>query len=343
MRRNWLLAPMLAAFVVTDVGAGTLLVVNKSAASVSLLNEDDYEVVATVAVGQGPHEVALSPSGRLAMVSNYGSRGKAGSSLSLIDVGQAQVIRTIQLPEQSRPHGVEWLDEERVAVSAEGIDSVLIVNSGTGDVTAQIAVDQSVAHMVTVAPDSQRAFTANMGSGTVSVVDLAAREKLADLAAGEGSEGIAVVGGTELWVSNREDGSVRIFDLATLETLHTLSLGGFPIRAEADDVRGRVYVSQAVDDALAVIDVASRALLGRVDFSAEPVFRKTDGSMLGGLSDGSIPVGIQLSGNGQRIYVAHTQADAISVIDADTLEILRVVRAGDEPDGMGWSAVAVER
>jgi YVTN family beta-propeller protein len=319
------------------VQAGTLLVVNKSAASVTFFDEADYANVAVVAVGQGPHEIAVSPAGELAAVSNYGSRGKAGASLSLVDIAAATVLRTIDLPKGARPHGIEWLDGRRVAVTAEGLDSLLVVDTETGAVTAQISVDQSVAHMVAVGPNASLAFTANIGSGTVSVLSLSEGQKLRDLPAGEGTEGIALVGDRELWVSNRQDGSVQIFDRQTLERRERLMLGGFPIRVEADEPRGRVYVTQAVTDSLAVIDRNTRELLQRVDFAALPELRRGGDSMLGSLSDGSIPVGVLLAGDGRRLYVAHTQADAVSVIDAETMELLRVVQAGDEPDGMGWS------
>jgi len=326
----WLTASLPAA-------GGTLLVANKSAASVSLFDENAYALVATVAVGQGPHEIAVSPDGLSAVVSNYGTRGKPGSSLSLIDIGEAAVVKTLQLPPDCRPHGVQWVDEHTVAVTAEGIDSLLLVDTDDGEISAQIPVEQSVTHMLTLSPDATVAYAANIGSGSVSIISLAQRRKLQDIRAGEGTEGIALIGGSEVWVSNRQDGSVQVFDGQTFESLAVLPLGGFPIRVEPDDQRGRVYVTQAVGDSLAVYDAATRELLERVDFSGESSLRRSGGSMLSDLSNGSIPVGLLLSGNGDRIYVAHTQSDAISVIDAQSLELLRVLDAGDEPDGMAWS------
>ena len=99
--------------------------------------------------------------------------------------------------------------------------------------------------------------------------------------------------------------------------------------------------TQAVADSLAVFDSASRELLLRVDFAALPELRRRGDSMLSTLSDGSIPVGVLLAGDGRHLYVAHTQADAISVLEAETLQLLRVLEAGDEPDGMGWSPLTL--
>ena len=71
--------------------------------------------------------------------------------------------------------------------------------------------------MVAVTPDARRAFTANIGSGTVSVLDLAAGRKLRDIAVGGQPEGIALTpDGRTLWVGDLEGARVQAFDTATL-------------------------------------------------------------------------------------------------------------------------------
>ena len=65
--------------------AETLIVANKSDATVSLVNLLDGEVAATVPTGQGPHEVAVSFDGTTAVVTDYGTRDAPGSTLTVID------------------------------------------------------------------------------------------------------------------------------------------------------------------------------------------------------------------------------------------------------------------
>jgi YVTN family beta-propeller protein len=55
---------------------GTLVVLNKSEASASLIDLATEAVVATVATGEGPHEVAVSPDGRRALATNYGTQAR---------------------------------------------------------------------------------------------------------------------------------------------------------------------------------------------------------------------------------------------------------------------------
>src|SRR3989304_5007320 len=94
-------------------GEGTLVVLNKAEATASLIDLASGKAVATVPTGEGPHEVAASPDGKTVLAANYGSRGTPGSSLTVIDVPGARVVRTIDLGPGRRPHGLVWLDGRR--------------------------------------------------------------------------------------------------------------------------------------------------------------------------------------------------------------------------------------
>ena len=323
--------------------SATLLVVNKSEASVSLHDLPDGRELLRLATGEGPHEVAVSPDGATAVVTDYGTREAAGRTLTVVDIPRALVTGTITLPADSRPHGVEWLDEQRVVVTAEGLRSLLVVDVAAAEVEAAIAIDQDVAHMVTASPALGRAFVANIGSGTASAVDLRSERNLANLESGAGSEGIALAdSGRELWVTNRSAGTVTVFATDSLARLAQIELPGFPIRAEADDPRGRVYVTLASGDALSVIDVATRREVEQVKFAIEPdTSRKT---VFGDrLPDSSIPVGVLLAGDGNALFVAHSSAHLVSVWNPDTLQQSATIATGLEPDGMAWSPLAVDR
>ena len=73
----------------------------------------------TAPTGNGPHEVAVSHNGRLAVVSNYGVRGAPGNSLTVINlaVSAARLVafaRSI-LGNYHNPHGSAFLPGEYLA------------------------------------------------------------------------------------------------------------------------------------------------------------------------------------------------------------------------------------
>ena len=129
-----------------------------------------------------------------------------------------------------------------------------------------------------------------------------------------------------------------MFSVPTLRLLAEMDLPGFPIRAEADDDRGLVYITLPRADALVAIDRQTRQVRQRVDFELGPDrSRKTlFGDML---PDSSIPIGVLLSGDGKNLFVAHSNAHVVTVYDAATLEREAVIKTGLEPDGMAWSAL----
>jgi YVTN family beta-propeller protein len=218
----------------TPASGAMLLVANKSEATLSLLDLDSRALVATLPTGEGPHEVAVSPDGRRAAVANYGGRA-AGSTLTLVDLAARRVARTIELAPHRRPHGLVFLpDGRRLLVTAEESRALLVVDLERGVVERALTTGAEVSHMVALAPDGARAYVANIGSGSVTVLDLGSGERKSEIRTGRGAEGIAVTpDGAELWVTNREDDSVSVIDTASLAVVATLAAPDFPIRAEA--------------------------------------------------------------------------------------------------------------
>ncbi|TXS92698.1 YncE family protein [Parahaliea maris] len=339
MRRTFArsLALLLSLWLAPAVEAGTLLVANKAEGSVTLLRTPGFEPIVTLPVGEGPHEIALSPEGLRALVANYGTRDKPGHTLTLLDLAKLRPVATIELPLGSRPHGIAWVRADTAVVTAEGKRSVLVVDVPGQTVRNSIAVDHDVAHMLAATRDGSGAWVASIGSGTVSELDLNEEVLADDAASGAGSEGIALVKeGSEVWVSNRDAGTISVFAVRPLRKLAEIEVGGFPIRVAADDGRGRVFVTLATDDAMVVIDSERREVVQRIEFDI-PVPEDADSILAGQGVSGSIPVGLLLSRDYELLFVAHTHADLISARDAGTLEQLAVFPAGREPDGMAWT------
>ena len=64
---------------------------------------------------------------------------------------------------------------------------------------------------------------ANIGSGSVTALDLESGENLGSVATGDGAEGVAVTpDGSQVWVTNRGADTVSRVDPETLEVTKTL-------------------------------------------------------------------------------------------------------------------------
>jgi YVTN family beta-propeller protein len=339
-----LLLVSISTFAASAELSGTLVVLNKAEATASLVNLADGQVRATLPTAEGPHEAAVSPDGRLALVGNYGRREAPGSSLTVIDIAEAEVVRTIDLGEYRRPHGMLWLDDGRRAlVTAETNKALLEVDVIEGKVVRAFETDQDVSHMVSVALGGQRAFVANIGSGSVSIIDLERGSRLENLPTGDGAEGItASIDGTEVWVTNRGADTVTIVNARSLEITSTISCASFPIRVKATPDGKYMLVSCARSGDIAVIDTTTHEIVRRIEQNLKAA--DTDGRLFGDqFNESSVPIGIVIHPDGKKAWVAHTNADVVAEMDLEAWEVTRLLTAGREPDGMAYSHVVVAK
>jgi YVTN family beta-propeller protein len=207
--------------------SGTLLIGNKGENTLSFVDLATGNELGRAPTGRMPHEIAVSPDGRQAAVVAYG-----GTTIDIFDVATRTRLRTIELAPNAGPHGIAWLEDGRILATTERSQSLAIIDTRNGDRVSAIPTGQQGTHMVAVSPDRRRAFTANIGSGTVSVLDLAGGAKLRDIAVGGQPEGIALSpdGGT-LWVGDLQGARVQAFDTQSFERLAEVRTGAVPIRS----------------------------------------------------------------------------------------------------------------
>ena len=294
---------------------GTLLIGNKGEDTLSFVALADGRELGRAATGQDPHEIAVSPDGRQAAVVAYGGR-----SIDIFDVASRTRLRTIDLAPNQGPHGLVWLPDGRLVATTERSRSVAIVDTARGDSVASIATGQEGTHMVAVTPDGRRAFTANIGSGTVSVLDLAAGRKLRDIAVGGRPEGIALTpDGRELWVGDLEGARVQAYDAATFERLGEVATGPVPIRVLASPDGRWIVTSNFAGGSLSVIDRRARRVARTIAVSG---------------SREAAQVTILFSADGARIYAAETGRNQVAEVDFASGRVLRRLPAGTAGDGL---------
>jgi YVTN family beta-propeller protein len=320
---------------------GTLIVLDKSDATASIHSDAGGPARLKLPVGRGPHEVVVSPDGRTAVVCDYGEQ-QPGGTLTVLDLSSWKVARTIDLGEYRRPHGIVYdADGVHVVVTCETNQALVRVDVPAGKVVRGYPTQAQASHMVAVTPDGARAFVSNIGSGSVTAIDLAEGTILAQIETGAGAEGIAVTpDGGEVWVGNRAADTLSVIDAQWLEVRATLACPDFPIRVEITPDGKRALVSNAESGDVAVFDVAGRKELARIPMKLEAV-QGSDERLFGGQFGASpVPVGIEIAPDGRRAWIANTNADLVTVLDLETLAVAGRIPTGRQPDGMAWSPLA---
>src|SRR3977135_4212591 len=93
-------------FAALTARADTLLILNKSDATLMFVDAVTLKTLGTIPTGDGPHEVAVSDDGKIAVVANYGTAPNPGTTLSVVDVPNRKELRRFSLPGLLRPHGI---------------------------------------------------------------------------------------------------------------------------------------------------------------------------------------------------------------------------------------------
>src|SRR5438128_6207354 len=164
-------------------GRGILLVANKGDRSVSIVDAESGRQVATVAEGGTTgHELAASPNGGIAYVPIYGNSGvgKPGSdgrNIVVIDIGARKVIGNVDFGHGVRPHcAVVGPKDGMLYVTTELDDSASVIDPRTLKIVGSIPTAHAESPLLAIARDGRRGYTANVGPGTVSVLDLEKRK-----------------------------------------------------------------------------------------------------------------------------------------------------------------------
>jgi len=319
-----------AAMAMPVLAGETLIVLNKSDHEAALVHPETFTVMFRLPTGKGPHEAAVSPDGRTAYVTNYGATGVfregarqefvRGTTITVLDLQARAVKATFDLGEYLMPHGIAVSRNGKLLwVTVEGSQAVLELDAATGKVLRSWKTEQRTSHMVEPTPDEKKLYVANIGSGSVTVINRATDE-VKSIPTGAGAEGIAITrDGKQVWVTNRGANTISVLDTTSDAVITSFESGGtMPIRVKFTVDGRQAWVSNARSNAVTVFDAATRELLGKIEV-------------------GAVPVGIQMTPDGKRAFVANTNDNKVTVMDVATRRVLATFVPGTEPDGMAWA------
>lgn len=217
---------------------GTLVVANRGGGSISLIDLETRLEVARLPIGPIiPHEVAVSPDGRLVLTGEYGPESEHGQHVVLIDLVNAEIVGRIDLGPNSRPHTALFHPDGRHALATmQDSDQVALIDLEQMNVVRTYPTGGREGHMVRVSPDGSRAYvTSRLGDGTLSVIFLDEDRPPVVIETGPGAEGLSVSpDGSEVWVANRQEESISVVDTDSLEVI---------ARIDSNPYAGRVEIS----------------------------------------------------------------------------------------------------
>ena len=303
-----------------------LLVANKGDHTVSIIDLAAGRQVAVIPTGGiTGHEVAVSPNRRTAYVPIYGNSGVGkpgtdGRNIVVIDVKAHKVIGNIEFTHGVRPHCPVFDAKRDVLYVTTELDySVSIIDPQTLKIVGSIPTGQPESHMLAISHDGRRGYTANVGPGTVSVLDLSSRKTVTVIPISHNTQRISVSpDDTMVFTSDQTKPQLAVIDTSTnkLKTWVPLPALGYGTAPTQD---GRwLLVALPNANKIAVIDLGTLKVARTIDVCGDPqeVLMQPD--------------------NPAIAFVSCMATKNVAELNLSSWKVERLIDTGKNPDGLAW-------
>ena len=313
----------------TSANSPLLLVANQGDATVSLIDPVQNRQTAVFTEGTAPivvHEAVASPDGRLAYLPLYGDTGVGvpginGDTILVIDIATQKVVNRLKFSHGVRPHCAIYERASNLLYVTTEIDqTVTIIDPKTMKIVGAIPTHQDQSHMLAISHDGLRGYTANVGPGTVSVLDLKARKFVTTIPIAKTTQRISISNDDSMvFTADQDKPRLAVIDTATDKIRNWVQLSS-PGYGSASTNDGRLLlVTLPTAGSLEVVDLASMKAIRTIKIGPKPqeVLVRPDGKVA---------------------YVSCYGGHQVAVVDLSTWQVTAMIDAGQKADGMAWAA-----
>ncbi len=308
-------------------GTAVLLVANKADRTLGIVDPAAGVQVATVAEdGTTGHEVVASSDGRLAYVPIYGNSGVGkpgtdGRNMVVVDIAARKVVGNLDFGHGVRPHCAVFGPKDGLLyVTTELDQTISIIDPHALKIVGTVPTGQPESHMLAISPDGKRGYTANVGPGTVSVLDMEAKKTLTVVPVSGEIQRIALsMDGRLAFTSDQTKPQLAVIDTASnkVKTWVALPAAGYGTAPTPD---GRwLVVAVRTANQVAVVDLNTMRVAHLIDVPAAPqeVVVRPDGKVA---------------------YVSCDASHKIAAIRTSDWTVEKLIDAGAGADGLAWAA-----
>ncbi len=326
--QNLLLPGLCLGLIPVGGSAQTLLVVNQGDTTLSIVDPVSARQVATIAEGTAGvhgHEVAVSADGRTAFVPIYGSSGVGkpgidGHEMLVIDLPTRKIVGDIDFGHGVRPH-FPLLDPVTglLYVTTELDKTVTVIDPRTSKIVGAVATGQEQSHMLALSHDGRRGYTANVGPGTISVLDMVGRKTVAIIPVSGEVQRISISSdGKLVFTADQTKPQLAVIDTATNRVKTRVALPGLGYgTAPTPDGRWLLVAIPSANQ-VAVVDLRSMQVVRRIEVP-------------------SSPQEILLRPDGKIAYVSCNASGQVAAIDLAQWSVQKLIVAGKYADGLAWA------
>jgi DNA-binding beta-propeller fold protein YncE len=271
------------------------------------------------------HELVASPDGKRAFVPIYGNSGVGkpgtdGTLMRVIDIAQRKIVATVDFGKGVRPHcAVIGPKNGMLYVTTELDQAITEIDPSTLQIVGHIPTGMPESHMLTIAHDGHRGYTANVASGSVSVLDMDAKQLLTIIGVCKVTQRIAI-SMDDKWVFTADQETPRLAVISTADNKvdHWIPLPGVAYGTAPTPDGKWLIAALPRPNKVAIIDLSANKVTATLDVPKAPqeVLVRPDGG---------------------EAYVSCDASKKVAVINTKDWTVSKLIDAGRGVDGLAWA------
>ena len=202
-------------------------------------------------------------------------------------------------------------------VSSEKDNALTIVDLKTLAVTGTLATCKRPRHLQRSA-DGQQMLVACTDSNQADLIDLATRKSVGKLPLGAEPEAFDLSpDGKTIYVSNEDEGALSVIDVASGKLIRSVEVGKEPEGVKVSPDGKTVWVTNELAASVTILSTRDYSTLGTLTFEVK-----------GARAADITPVGITMTRDGKRAFVALGKANHVAFVDVPARKVTDLVLVG---------------
>jgi PQQ-dependent catabolism-associated beta-propeller protein len=239
-------------------------------------------------------------------------------ALTMIDTQSLAVKGTVPICKRGRH--IQRMPDGKLMVACTDSNAADIVDPATAKSVRRVPLGDEP-EAFDLSPDGKTIYVSNEDEGAASFVDAASGKVLQSVKVGKEPEGVKLsADGKTLYVTSEVASLVHVIDVATAKVVKNVKVGKRPRRMAITPDGKELWVTNELDASLSIVSTADHSVAATIKFEVK-----------GARAEDISPVGITMSRDGKRAFVALGRANHVAFVDVPGRKVTNLVLVGKRP------------
>lgn len=236
-------------------------------------------------------------------------------ALTLIDTQTLTVKGTV--PTCKRGRHIQRLPDGKLMVACTDSNAADVIDPATQKSVRRVPLGDEP-EAFDLSPDGKTIYVSNEDEAEASFVDAATGKVLKSVKVGQEPEGVKVsADGKTLYVTSEVASLVHVIDVAQAKVVKNIKVGKRPRRMAITPDGKELWVTSELDTSVSIVNTADHSVAATLKFQVK-----------GAKPEDITPVGITMTRDGKRAFVALGRANHVAFVDVAARKVTDLVLVG---------------